>query len=115
VNVPQTDGTPGVVLGNYPSLKNQDDYTLEELQNDIANKQSVEVRFTETSRDNNILCQLFEVSNSGINKLSIVDFRTFDDDADISTPPLHVFFLGHIIKDTNGSETFFNVFTVIAE
>jgi hypothetical protein len=70
------------------------------------------VEFTDTSRDNNLIGQLFEYSSVGIEKLSIVDFGEFGDD-DPFSPGKRVFFLGKIRKDSNGTETFMNIFTMV--
>ena len=103
------------VLAIYPKLNEVEEYTFDQIKSDVRNKDFISVTFEKTSRDNNLLCQWFESSPDNFEKLSIVDFGEFDDDNDITTPPKRVFFVGRIIKDKTGVETFLNIFTIIAE
>jgi hypothetical protein len=114
INVPRTEEEDGVPLGVYPKLRRIDDYNLELLEREMASKQSYDVIFKDTSRDNNLLMQAFEFSPAGIEKLSAVDFGEFDNE-DPSVPPKRVFFIGKVLKDANGTDIFMNIFTIIAE
>lgn len=104
----------GAPLGLYPRLRRIDDYSLELLEREMATKQSYDIIFKDTSRDNNLLMQAFEFSPAGIEKLSTVDFGEFNNE-DPSVPPKRVFFVGKMLKDANGTEVFMNIFTIIAE
>ncbi len=77
----------------------------------MSDKQSVEIQFDDTSRDNNLIGQVFEFSSTGIEKLSIIDFGIFTDD-DPFSPGKQIFFIGKLYRDANGSETFMNIFTL---
>jgi hypothetical protein len=112
VNVPSPGSPTGTPLGVYPNLDEPDILTLEDLELSLADKPMLRVEFTDTSRDNNLIGQLFEYSSVGIEKLSIVDFGEFGDD-DPFSPGKRVFFLGKIRKDNNGTETFMNIFTMV--
>ena len=70
------------------------------------------IEFSDTSRDNNLVGQMFEFDSTGIEKLSIVDFGEFGDN-DPYSPGKRVFFVGKVLKDDSGSETFLNIFTVV--
>ena len=114
INVPRTDDEEPVSLGLYPRLRATDEYGIRELEQDLASKQSYDVIFKDTSRENNLLMQAFEFSPYGAEKLSVVDFGEFDDD-DPSVPPKRVFFVGKVLKDANGTDVFMNIFTIVAE
>ena len=66
----------------------------------------------DTSRDNNLVGQVFEVYGREFDKLSIVDFGEFGDD-DPFSPGKRVFFVGKLRKDANGAETFLGIFTIV--
>ena len=59
-----------------------------------------------------MICQIFEFSSDGIEKLSIIDAGEFEDSDPIS-PGKQVYHVGKILLDTAGAETFFNIFTVV--
>ena len=101
-------------IENYPKLNESSPVTFEELENSLLAKKrdSIDVFFNDTSRDNNLVCQMFEFSQDGVEKLSIIDGGEFDDGDPIS-PGKQVYHVGKLIKDTSGSETFFNIFTVV--
>ena len=53
-----------------------------------------------------------EFSKDGVEKLSIVDGGEFDD-GDPLSPGRQIYYVGKIIIDSTGAETFFNIFTVV--
>ena len=99
-------------MGNYPNLNEAPILSLNELEKRLVGLQSQQFQFVETSRDNNLLGQIFEFSNNKIEKLSIIDFGEFVDN-DPASPGKRVFFVGKIVKDSNGSENFLNIFTIV--
>lgn len=113
VNVPDI-GEEALPLGIYPKLRAIDDYGLNDILRDLADKQSYDILFDDTSRDNNLLMQAFEFSPAGVEKMSAVDFGEFES-SDPSVPSKRVFFVGKVLKDANGTDIFINFFTVIAE
>jgi len=128
VNVRKNPGKAPAPLGVYPQLKEsvlsyQDEpaeewKTVEDVENYLSNKQSVEFSFSDTSRDNNLVVQFFEFGNNsasdGIEKLSIVDYGEFADSIpDPESVGKHVFFIGKIREDQQGAHTFINLFTVV--
>ena len=60
------------------------------------------------------MIQFFEQDISGIDKLSIVDFGEFIDDDPLS-PGMRVFYVGKILRDKFGAETFCNIFTIVVD
>ena len=70
--------------------------------------------FSKTSRSNNIIVQFFEQDNSGVEKLSVIDFGSFDDDEPLSQGK-RVLFIGKIKRDSHGAETFLCLFTVVID
>ena len=111
-NEPVPGASKGATLGSYPKLNEPEIVSLQDLENRLADKQYVEINFSDTSRDNNLICQPFEFSAAGVEKLSIVDFGEFGDN-DPFSPGKRVFFVGKIRKDAAGAETFLNIFTVV--
>lgn len=105
---------PGKVLGNYAKLNEEPDKTYDEFNNRLKNMQYQDIAFSDTSRDNNLVGQFFEVNNQGIEKLSIVDYGEFLD-TDPLQPSHRVFFIGKLLRDNTGTETFLNIFTVVLE
>ena len=112
VNKPTPGSLTGVPLGIYPKLNETEILTYDQLQKSLDGKQKMEINFTDTSRDNNLVGQIFEFSSTGVEKLSIIDFGEFDDD-DPFSPGKRVFFVGKMYRDSNGAETFMNIFTVV--
>ena len=103
------DGTP---LGDYPELNQEPVMTYQSLMGHLAGKESIDVYFSNTSRDNNIIAQMFDVRPNSIEKLDIIDFGEIPDD-DPYSPGKQVFFLGKILNDDDDDPTFVNLFTLI--
>ena len=103
-------------LASYINASQNNILSFEELESTLKNKPFIDVNFVNTSRDNNVIAQVFEFSpdnsNESIKKLSIIDFGEFVDD-DPNSPGKHVFFVGKVIRDTSGVMTFINIFTVV--
>lgn len=112
VNMSGDPDTPGEVLGNYPRFDDDRIMTYQELQEHLSKKESVDVMFEETSRDNNLVVQFFEMANLDVEKLSIIDFGSFPDN-DPFSPDKNVYFIGKIRRDDTGADTFLNIFTVV--
>lgn len=80
---------------------------------DKTNKGQQTIEFSSTSKDNNIVCQIFEVTSGSVEKLRMIDYGEFETD----TPGVgkHVFFAGKLLKDDQGEDTFINLFSVVFE
>lgn len=112
VNMPTSERTLGEPLANYVNLSEPADQSFEDIMNSVKGRASCEIRFTDTSRDNNLVAQVFEFSRDGVEKLSLVDAGEFED-GDPLSPGKHVYYAGKIIRDSTGAETFFNIFTIV--
>jgi hypothetical protein len=112
VNKPTPGSKEGKPLGMYPKLNEKKSVAFKDIEEKLKSSQKVTIDFNDTSRENNLIGQFFEFSSVGIEKLSIIDFGSFDDD-DPFSPGKHVYFIGKILRDANGSETFLNIFTVV--
>jgi hypothetical protein len=100
------------VLGRYPNTQQTEILTVQELDTHLSEKPYIDVNFSVTSRDNNIIAQVFEFSESKVKKLSVIDFGEFPDEEPFS-PGKRVYFVGKIYKDMYGHLTFINMFTVV--
>ena len=112
VNAPVPGDLSGKPIGLYPKLNEPEIMSLNDLMDSMEDAQMLTVEFSDTSRDNNIVGQMFEFSSKGVEKLSIIDFGEFGDD-DAFSPGKRIFFVGKLLRDANGTETFMNVFTMV--
>jgi hypothetical protein len=123
------------LLGNYPNLNQTRQLTFADVERYVEEATrrgySSEVVFEETSKINNLVCQIFEVGDNEIVKLDVIDFGLFNlsgQDVSLSerkrqnqdprkAPTLskHVFFVGKVFTDSNGVNKFINLFTIIFE
>lgn len=129
-NVQEPDGSP---LGHFIPLE-QDNYTtfefrkkkavrkkafqkgsrgeLSVLRRTLKGREFVDVHFTETSRQNNLFAQFFEIRDKDILKLDVIDFGSFPS-KNPAKPDPHIFFVGKVFIDSVGRHTFVNIFTLI--
>lgn len=123
------------LLGNYPILNQRPKLTFDDVEKElnVATRKgySTEVSFDETSRANNLVCQMFELGQNEIVKLDIIDFGLFNirgedisesdrkrQEKDPRTRPIRskrVFFAGKVFTDDAGVHKFINLFTLVFE
>lgn len=123
------------LLGNYPNLNQNRQLTYSDVERHIEEATqrgySTEIVFEETSKVNNLVCQMFEVGDGEVVKLDIIDFGLFNltgEDISLSErlrqnkdprkPPTlskHVFFVGKVFTDSNKVNKFINLFTIVFE
>lgn len=123
------------LLGHYPNLNQQRQLSFADVETNIDESTlrgfAANVLFEETSKINNLVCQMFEIGDNEIVKLDVIDFGLFNlsgQDVSLSerlrqekdprkAPTLskHVFFVGKVFTDSNGVNKFINIFTVIFE
>lgn len=107
-----TTSTP---LGTYTNLNQEPiityDQILTEINNATAKGYGSDVRFIETSKNNNLVCQMFELSNGVMNKLDVVDFGSFQSQQGTK----HVFFVGKVYTDSYNTQVFVRLFTLVFE
>lgn len=119
-NLPFPGQEIGTKLANYPVLNEKPIQTIEDITNGLTGKQSQTITFDPTSRYNNLVCQIFENSTLGVDKLSIIDFGTFNDENPgspeaLQSPGRRVLFAGKIRRDSTGAETFICIFTIVID
>ena len=75
-----------------------------------------EVKIIDSSRENNLMIQIFEQADDQLKKLSVIDFGLFQDN-DPTVPGKRVFFAGKVYFDEGGTRQlkFANIFTVVFE
>lgn len=129
VNKPRIGSNETLPIGFYVPLSQRPILTWSQLFSEISQYEkqgySEVINFTETSPESRIIAQFFEVAGEGVvSKLDVIDFGTFSlssqeqvDTVDelVGTVTKHVFFAGKIFVDSNGSQTFVNMFTLIFE
>lgn len=134
VNKPTIGSTEKLPLGTWGSLDQQPILTYDDLRKeiDLADQtgMSQTVYFTETSKNNRLFGQFFEISNGRMSKLDVIDFGLFtlknnevsqlsDDDIKRaqdqgkSYVTIHVYFVGKLFVDSHGCHTFVNIFTLL--
>ena len=99
------------------TLLGQDVGTINLLTEEVAIDRK-NIYFNETSRENNIIMQMFEINSdrSTFKKLDVIDFGEFyDQGVDPVRPNKHVFFVGKIYEDDIGVPKFANLFTIILD
>ena len=107
-------------LFDYPKIQQPTPETFEDLRRELEGDsvgwsgvgESAKIEFTSTSTNNNLICQVWEITSSSINKLRMIDFGDFED-SDPYSPGKHVFFIGKLLDDDAGDKTFINLFTVV--
>ena len=99
-------------IAEYPKHKTTSQNTIEsKILSSISKAQSSgnakTITFLETSRNNNIFAQFFEVKNNEINKLDIIDFGILNKKRYI--------FIGKLFLDKDKLLKFVNLFTLVFE
>lgn len=122
-------------LGNYPNLNQRPQLTFADVESELtwAVERGYEstINFEETSKSNNLVCQLFEIGDNEVVKLDVIDFGLFTlsgqdislsdrkrQEKDPRNRPIltkHVFFAGKVFTDSLGVHKFINLFTIIFE
>ena len=101
---------PDEPLARYPELNERYKDDDEEL---IGTEKKV-LTYDQTSRNNNLAVQVFEKSETGVQKLSMVDLGLFEKNVEgtSTTKKIRRVKVGKLLLDPDGSETFVNIFTL---
>jgi hypothetical protein len=129
-----------LLLGSYKRWTTRDKLTLETVDKELAQYKSLgmskSIRFNPTSKDNTLFLQMYEMNNNQIVKLDVIDFGKkhltrrrrrpaglsglqssqvkFDGPTNSFSPEwLHVFFVGKVLTDDVGADTFVHLFTLV--
>jgi len=107
----------GTFLGEYANINEEGYEDYEELEKELkpllTKGFNQRINFIETSNENNIICQFFEISEGIMRKLDVIDFGSFPSPNGLGTK--HVFFVGKVFIDNLDSPTFVNMFVLIFE
>ena len=79
----------------------------------MLEKSFIEIDFEGRSRQQNLVCQMFEMGKNELKKLDVVDFGVFFDQNTGNSK--HIFFCGKVFIDDVGLGTFVNLFTLSFE
>ena len=97
-------------LGKFSDLNDGHDLRLGRLKRELRKKPYIDIEFKNTSFENNIIAQFFDVRKKSMSKLDVIDFGEFvDRDGEES----RIFFVGKVFVDEMGSPTFVNIFTMV--
>lgn len=102
------------LLGDYPSWgDNEKQLDYSGLSKQLADFEVQETDIVNTSINNNIIAQIFEVSNSGVSKLDVIDYGDVNSLSpdDERGDKRRVFFAGKVYVDDRGTSCFVNIFT----
>ena len=96
------------LLGDYPSWgDNEKKLTFQKLKSQLASSPPEIVDIIKSSRGNRLMAQVFEVSNSAVTKLDLVDFGKSDDGSQ------RAYFAGKTFLDSRGTTVYVNIFTLV--
>lgn len=120
VNKPRIGSDEQVELGHFINVNQNMVQSYEDLHEDYLSKYintgyEKVIEFVDTSIQNNIISQFFEVSGDSIKKLDVIEFIMFEGRDSVNEFSKHIFFIGKIFIDELGSETFLHLFTLIFE
>lgn len=103
-------------LGDYQSLNQAPIQTYEDLKEELSyyeqNGYVETIEFLETTRQNNLFSQFFEVSENTIIKLDVIEFGQFTTTEE-NHETKNIFFVGKVFIDNNDQATFVNMFTLV--
>ena len=93
------------------------DTTVINLTGGEIEKDRKSIFFTETSTENNLVMQMFEVNSdqATFKKLDVIDFGEFNSSVDPIRPHKHVFFAGKVYEDSIGTPRFVSLFTIVLD
>lgn len=105
----------GKTLQGHRSLGSTRQLTYEQLSQELKAYERIgyskTVRFDPTSKDNNLICQVFEQGFDAIKKLDVIDFGLHQ----TNNSNVHVFFVGKLLIDDSNTHTFVHIFTLVFE
>jgi len=109
------DNLQPYLLGDYPPLgDNKNPISFMQIKEQLKSFSSKTIDFIETTRKNNLLCQVFEVANGTVTKLDIVEYGDVkNDELDPNVVSNKVYFLGKTYLDDRGTTSYVNMFTLI--
>lgn len=110
--LPPVNRIDGTTLGNYEIENPVPPTTYSDLSAEIEGKPEATFTFTNTSKSNNFVSQIFHVTSGEMTKLDIIDFGEFVTDAEARTNK-QVYFVGKVYQNSRGISSFVNIFTIV--
>lgn len=102
-------------IGDYSRFGEYDEYTNIELEDDLKELEEIgykkTVVFNPTSLNNKLVTQVFEINDSDMKKLDVVEYGPYRY-GDVTK---NVYFVGKVFIDENGTQTFVRIFTLVFE
>jgi len=102
-------------IGDYARFGEYDEYTEVELEDDLKEIEDAgfkrTITFDPTSMNNKIVTQFFEINDSDMKKLDVVEYGTYRHNDAIK----NVYFVGKVFVDDNDTQTFVRMFTLVFE
>lgn len=102
-------------IGNYPNDHTIPEYSPLLLEKDLKLIENLgflkKITFDPASLTNNIVAQMFEINSNEINKLDVIDYGSYQYLDSIK----HAYFVGKVLIDDNGCQTFVKMFTLVFE
>jgi hypothetical protein len=112
-----TDDIKKYRLGQYVRL-NAGEISLSDIETEISDSEMkgnvANIIFNPTSLNNKLFAQFFEVRNSDLLKLDILDLGIFQT-GNPESPTKHILYAGRLYTDGNGTLTFIKIFTLVFE
>lgn len=105
-------------IANYPAWGTVIDKNtaisslLDELKSYEQSGYSRRVIINPTSKENNLMCQFYEIGSKTAKKLDVIHFGKFNTQAKKSSV-IDIFFVGKIFLDDNETQTFVHLFTLV--
>jgi len=102
-------------IGDYQPLNQAEKYNFVQLEDDLANFEKLGYKktivFDPTSLNNKLVSQFFEVNEEEMKKLDVIDYGSYR----YKNKMKQAFFVGKVLLDDNGTNTFVRLFTVVFE
>jgi hypothetical protein len=102
----------GSTLGNYTKINQDPLPSYDDVLSVLKDQQSIKFSFSNTRTMNDILGQIFEVTDDKLAKLALIDGGTYPVNGSVNP---HVYYAGKLYRDTRGALTFANLFTLVFE
>lgn len=105
-----------LLLGRYPAWGPTEKLSFSQIKKELEKYEasSRTIYFDPTSRDNEIVAQFFEINNSTVKKLDVIDYgKTSVNSLNPKSSTNHIFFVGKVLLDDTGSDCFIHLFTLV--
>jgi hypothetical protein len=116
-----SSGGTSRLLGKYRNIKRFNQYTYEDLKRDVFGtdrnpiKERRDFDIERSSLSNDIVMQMYEITNDGVAKLDAVDYGEVIDYSDKEHQQKRILFFGKVFVDNSETATFINLFTVVID